>query len=76
MYLVGYKEVIVITSNTVIGGMTPEEAIWSAEEVHWKLDCAIEITKEEPLGYARYAFERFKKDCKRWGVDPSKVMGE
>jgi hypothetical protein len=75
MYLVGYKEVIVITSNTVIGGMTPEEAIWSAEEVHGKLDCAIEITKEEPLGYARYAFERFKKDCKRWGVDPSKVMG-
>ncbi len=76
MYLVGYKEVIVITSNTDFGGMTPEEAIWSAEEVHGKLDCAIEITKEEPLGYALYAFEKFKKDCKRWGVDPSKVMGE
>ena len=27
------KEVIVITSNTVLGGMTPEEAIWSAEEI-------------------------------------------
>jgi hypothetical protein len=76
MYLVGYKEVIVISSNTDLGGMTPEEAIWSAEEAHGKLDCAIEITKEEPLGYARYAFEEFKKDCKRWGVDPSKVMGE
>ena len=75
MHLVGYKEVLVITSSTDLGGMTPEQAIWSAEEVHWKLDCAIEITKEEPLGYARYAFERFKKDCKRWGVDPSRVMG-
>ena len=75
MHLVGYKEVLVITSSTDLGGMTPEQAIWSAEEVHGKLDCAIEITKEEPLGYARYAFERFKKDCKRWGVDPSKVMG-
>ena len=76
MYLVGYKEVIVITPNTDFGGMTPEEAIWSAEEVHGKLDCAIEITKDDPLGYARLAFENFKKDCKRWGIDPSRVMGD
>ena len=76
MYLVGYKEVIMITSDTDLGGMTPEEAIWSSEEAYGKIDCAIEITKDETLGYARYAFENFKKDCKRWGIDPSKVIGE
>ncbi|MBQ4219708.1 MAG: rod shape-determining protein [Butyrivibrio sp.] len=74
MYMQGYKNIHVISADTNIAGMTPEEAIRNAEEPLGKLDCAIEITKDSPLEYARYAYETFKKDCKRWGVSPSEII--
>ncbi len=76
MYILGYRDIFVLDSNTDFGGGAPEESIWWMDENEGKLDCAIEITKDEPLGYARSAFEDFKKDCKRWGVDPGKVMDQ
>ncbi|MEE3496107.1 MAG: rod shape-determining protein [Butyrivibrio sp.] len=74
MYMQGYKNIQVLSTDTTIAGMTPEEAIRNAEESLGKLDCAIEITKDKPLEYAHYAYETFKKDCKRWGVAPSDII--
>lgn len=69
LYSLGYKEIFMITSETELNGMTVEEAIWGSEEVHGKLDCAIEIGKDDKYQYARYAYEQLKKDYERWGYD-------
>ena len=49
MYMQGYKNIQILSTDTTIAGMTPEEAIRNAEESLGKLDCAIEITKDKPL---------------------------
>lgn len=69
MAFLGYANVILITSETNLGGMSPEEAIWSSEEVHGKIDCAFEIGKKDLRDYARYAEQELKKDLKRWGCE-------
>ena len=69
LYSLGYKEIFIITAETELNGLTVEEAIWRSEEVHGKLDCAIEIGKDDKYQYARYAYEQLKKDYKRWGYD-------
>ena len=68
------KNIHVIGTDTFLAGRTPEEAIRKAEEAYGKLDCAIEITKDRHLEYARYAYETFKKDCERWGIDPTEII--
>ncbi|RKM55793.1 hypothetical protein D6853_09615 [Butyrivibrio sp. X503] len=76
VYKIGYKGgVSVINSETKLYDITHEEAIIHAEETSGKLDCAIEITKNEPKKYAECAFEIFKSNCKRWGVDPENLYG-
>ena len=68
------ENIHVIGTEKFLAGRTPEEAIRKAEEVYGKLDCAIEITKDRHLEYARYAYETFKKDCERWGIDPTEII--
>ncbi len=74
MYILGYKNILMLDCSTDLGGMTPQEAIWSAEEVHGKIDCAIEIAKDDLAGYARASYEQFVNDCKRWRVDPADII--
>jgi len=64
MYMQGYKNIHVISADTNIAGMTPEEAIRNAEEPLGKLDCAIEITKDSPLSMPAMLMKHSKKTAK------------
>ena len=70
MFLMGYNRGISeINSETILCNLASEQAIWSSDNKDNKLDCAIEVTKDNTIEYARFAYEKFKNDCKRWGVE-------
>ncbi len=69
MNSLGYANVLLITAETELAGMTPEEAIWISDEVQGKIDCAFEIGKNDLSEYARFSAKKIKQDFKRWGCD-------
>ena len=71
MYSLGYGDILIIDADTNIMGMTAEEAIWALEEVHGKIDCAFEITKNDKYLYAREAYKEFVGRLDNWGYDLS-----
>ena len=71
MYSLGYGNVFIIDANTELAGMTAEEAIWALEEVHGKIDCAFEITKNDKYQYASEAYKEFVSRLDNWGYDLS-----
>ncbi len=73
LYMCGCRDIINMTSQTVIGNMTNEEAIWRSEETHGKIEFALEITKNEPREYARYEYKKLVADYKRWNIDLGEI---
>ncbi len=71
MYILGYANVLIIGAETELVGMTSEEAIWGLEDVHGKIDCAIEITKNDKYQYAHAAYDEFVNKLGNWGYDTS-----
>ncbi|MBR1702887.1 MAG: rod shape-determining protein [Lachnospiraceae bacterium] len=85
IFSLGYKSVILI-STEVVGAkpedmtlddtLTLEDALWEIGARDNKVECAFEVTKEDPYRYAKCACGRFLSNCKRWGVDPKEISKE
>ena len=77
IFSLGYKSVILISTEEVRAkpeDMTWEDALWEIGARDNKVECAFEVTKEDPYRYAKCACGRFLSNCKRWGVDPEEIM--
>ncbi|MBR1853886.1 MAG: hypothetical protein IJ794_12220 [Lachnospiraceae bacterium] len=75
----GYNSAILISTEEVRAkpeDMTWEDALWEIGARDNKVECAFEVTKEDPYRYAKCACGRFLSNCKRWGVDPKEISKE
>lgn len=52
-------------------GFPWEDVIWGMINSNKKLRFAVEITKDNPEDYLRYAVEELSRKCKKWGIDRS-----
>lgn len=72
MYQAGNLKNLLYMDENVQGkpdGLPWEEVIWGMTAVNKKLRFAVEITKDNPEAYLRYAVEELSRKCKKWGID-------
>ena len=59
---------------TLENDATFEEFVFAMHDRFPKLRFAMEVTKQNPRHYAKYAVDKLLKDCRRWGVEKEELQ--